>query len=223
MICVMSVPLPEFGRLLVAVGMGSNLAPAAATPFDLDPPEDPRARALEGALVLLRRSGHVLRAASPLYETEPEDPAAEHGAYLNACVLLDAPDSLEDLLAECEEIERKAGRTNKGLRSPRPLDLDLLAAWRAGADGHLRPLPPRETSRLTLPHPRLAGRAFVLVPLAGVMPDTPLELAGGAGEFTAWQLLRRLAKGARGVSPGPPSASFPYRGDGARGDWIEFS
>ena len=219
----MSIPLPERGRLLVAVGMGSNLPPVAATPFDLEPPADPRARALEGALVLLRRSGHIRRAASPLYETEPEDAAAEQDSYLNACVLLDVPDDLEALLLECEAIERQAGRTDKGARSPRPLDLDLLAAWQADEAGDLRPLAPRESSRLTLPHPRLAGRAFVLVPLAGVMPDAPLQLAGGAGELTAWQLLRRLARGARGVSPGPASASFPYRGHGARGDRIEFS
>jgi 2-amino-4-hydroxy-6-hydroxymethyldihydropteridine diphosphokinase len=218
----MDVSPPEHGRLLVAVGMGSNLAPVAVTPFDLEPPSDPRARALEGALVLLRQSGHVLRAASPLYETEPEDAAAGQDAYLNACVLLDAPDDLEGLLIACEAIERQAGRTNKGSGAPRPLDLDLLAAWRAGEAGELRPLPPRETPVLTVPHPRLAARAFVLVPLAGVMPDTPLLLAAGAGEFTAWQLLRKLARGARGVKPGPASASFPFRGYGSRGDQIEF-
>ena len=85
----MHVPAPAPGRLLVALGMGSNLAPVAQSPFDLDEPSDARARALEGALVLLRRAGHVLRAASPLYETTPQDVSADHGPYLNACVLLE--------------------------------------------------------------------------------------------------------------------------------------
>ena len=68
----MHVRAPADGRLLVAIGMGSNLPPVPESPFDLDEPQDSRARALEGALVLLRRAGHVLRAASPLYETQPQ-------------------------------------------------------------------------------------------------------------------------------------------------------
>jgi 2-amino-4-hydroxy-6-hydroxymethyldihydropteridine diphosphokinase len=212
---------PARGRLLVAVGMGSNQPPVARSPFDLDPPSDPRARALEGALVLLRQSGHQLKAASPLFETRPQDVDESHGPYVNACVLIETDDDLPRLLADCEAIEIEAGRTRKGDMSPRPLDLDLLAAWRAGDDGRLVPVPRVESERLTLPHPRLAQRPFVLMPLAGVMPDAPLVLGDGQPARTPWQLLRSLAKDARGVAPGPPSASFPYRGAGARGDQIE--
>ena len=219
----MHVPAPAPGRLLVALGMGSNLAPVAQSPFDLDEPSDARARALEGALVLLRRAGHVLRAASPLYETTPQDVSADHGPYLNACVLLEVADDLERLLADCEDIERQAGRASKGDDTPRPLDLDILAAWAAAVDGELRAVAPLTSEKLTVPHPRLHERAFVLMPLSGVMPDAPLRVPGESAEQTPWQLLRRLARGARGVAPGPASASFPFRGSGARGDQIEFS
>lgn len=219
----MHVPAPRLGRLLVAVGMGSNLPPVPESPFDLDQPEDERARALEGALVLLRRAGHVLRAASPLYETRPHDVPDEHGPYLNACVLLDVADDLDRLLADCEDIERRAGRTSKGDAAPRPLDLDLLAAWTSDDGERLRPVAPRATERLSVPHPRLHERAFVLMPLSGVMPDAPLALPGESTDLTPWQLLRRLARGARGVAPGPASASFPFRGEGARGDQLEIS
>lgn len=216
-------PAPSPGRLLVAIGLGSNLPPVAASPFDLAVPEDPRARALEGALLLLRQAGHGLVAASPLYETKPQDVDGAHAPYLNACALLDVADDLQRLLDDCEAIERRAGRSSKGDDAPRPLDLDLLAAWQGDDRGRLRPLAPMKTERLELPHPRLHERAFVLMPLSGVMADAPLRLAGASADLTPWQLLLRLARGARGVAPGPASASFPYRGAGARGDQIEFS
>ena len=219
----MHVPAPASGRLLVAIGMGSNLPPIPQSPFDLDEPQDPRARALEGALVLLRRAGHVLLAASPLYETVAHDVDESHGPYLNACGLFDVPADLDRLLADCEDIERRAGRSSKGDAAPRPLDLDLLAAWMADENGRLCPVTRIDTERLTIPHPRLHERAFVLMPLSGVMPDAPLSVPGESAPLTPWQLLRRLARGARGVAPGPPSASFPFRGAGARGDQIEFS
>jgi 2-amino-4-hydroxy-6-hydroxymethyldihydropteridine diphosphokinase len=208
----MSSPSPA-GPLIVAIGLGSNLAPVPRSPFDLDPPSDPRARALEGALVLLRQRGHVLRAASPLYETRPEgvDEAA-HAPFLNACVLVETQAEPVELLAHCEEIEREAGRRTKGDGAPRPLDLDLLAAWTEHGES-LKPLEPLQTERLVLPHPRLAERGFVLVPLVGVLADAPLQLAGQP-PATAWDLLRKAAKSAAsGVKPGPRSASFPFRAD----------
>ena len=204
---------PSPSRLLVAIGLGSNLPPVTRSPFDLDPPHDPRARALEGALVLLRGRGHVLRAASPLYETQPEGDATEsHGPFLNACVLVETESDPEELLEQCEEIEREAGRTSKGDGAPRPLDLDLLAAWTEEGET-LRPLPRIATERLTLPHPRLGERGFVLVPLVGVLADAPVPLEGQP-PATAWELLRRAARsGSAGLKPGPRSASFPLKAE----------
>jgi 2-amino-4-hydroxy-6-hydroxymethyldihydropteridine diphosphokinase len=216
----MDVSLPGPGRLLLALGLGSNEPPAARSPFDLDPPSDPRARALEGALVLLRAEGYVVRATSPLFLTAPHDvDPGEHGAFLNACVIADVPDELDRVLAACERIEREAGRTSKGDGAPRPLDIDLLAGWRARGGG-LEPVGAIETAALRLPHPRLAERAFALVPLAGVLADAPLEIAGE--RVTPWTLLRRLARdpGAR-VAPGPRSASFPFHGGHSSDDSSE--
>ena len=200
-------------RLLVAIGLGSNLPPVERSPFDLDPPSDPRARALEGALVLLRHRGCVLRAASPLYETRPEGADADaHAPFLNACVLVETDAEPAELLAHCEDIEREAGRTSKGDGAPRPLDLDLLAAWTEDGES-LTPLPRIESERLVLPHPRLGERGFVLVPLVGVLADAPLPLPG-MPPATAWELLRRLARGGTaGLKPGPRSASFPLKGE----------
>lgn len=207
----MTPPSPT--RLLVAIGLGSNLPPVTRSPFDLDPPHDPRARALEGALVLLRSRGHVLRAASPLYETRPEGENTEgHGPFLNACVLVETEVAPAELLDQCEEIEREAGRTSKGDGAPRPLDLDLLAAW-TEEEGTLRPVERIATERLTLPHPRLVERGFVLVPLVGVLADAPVPIEGQQ-PVTAWELLRRAAKVAGGgLKPGPRSASFPLKAE----------
>jgi 7,8-dihydro-6-hydroxymethylpterin-pyrophosphokinase len=132
-------------------------------------------------------------------------------------------DDLARLLDDSEAIERRAGRASKGDDAPRPLDLDLLAAWSGDDAGRLRPVAPIASERLTLPHPRLHERAFVLMPLTGVMADAPIRIAGEPSDQTPWQLLMRLARGARGVAPGPASASFPLRGAHARGDQIEFS
>jgi 2-amino-4-hydroxy-6-hydroxymethyldihydropteridine diphosphokinase len=65
------------------------------------------------------------------------------------------------LLRLCEEIERRLGRTSKGDRAPRTIDLDLLVY----GDRVLR------TEDLVLPHPRMAERRFVLAPLAEIDPD----------------------------------------------------
>jgi 2-amino-4-hydroxy-6-hydroxymethyldihydropteridine diphosphokinase len=200
-------------RILVAIGLGSNLPPAPRSPFDIEPPADPRARALEGALVLLRAAGCTLRAASPLYETLPEGvETSGHGPFLNACALVETELEPRELLEACERIEREAGRASKGDGAPRPLDLDLLAAWTED-DGAMTPLASIRTERLTLPHPRLPERAFVLTPLVGVIADAPLAV-GGAPSATAWDLLRKVARATSGgVKPGPSSASFPLRAD----------
>lgn len=202
---------PRSEPLLVAVALGSNLAPVRRTPFDLDPPADPRARSLEGALVLLRASGHSVVAASPLYETRPEgDGATGQPPFLNACVLLRTSATPQELLADCERIEREAGRSSKGDGAARPLDLDLVAGWRAAAEG-ATPLEPLATEGLVLPHPRMTSRSFVLVPLVGVAPEAPILLPGRPPR-TAWALLRELAKDPdASLRPGPPSASFPSR------------
>jgi len=120
-------------------------------------------RALD-ALAQLPQSRLV--AVSHFYRTPPWG-LREQPRFLNAAAELDtslAPHALLDALLE---IERAAGRVREGERwGPRTLDLDLLHV-----DGVVM-----HDARLTLPHPRIAERAFVLLPLAELAPG--LELAG---------------------------------------------
>ncbi len=102
---------------------------------------------------------------SPVYETEAHtlDPAETQPPYLNAVVRVETELPPEALLDACLQIERAAGREREAARrwAPRPLDLDLLVY-----EGCTR-----ETPRLTLPHPRLAARRFVLRPWADLAPN----------------------------------------------------
>ncbi len=97
---------------------------------------------------------------SPLYETEPVG-YADQPPYLNAVARLITTLAPPDLLRELLRIEAELGRVRTFANAPRTLDLDLLLV-----DDHVLDGPD-----LTLPHPRLHERAFVLVPLADLAPD----------------------------------------------------
>ncbi|MEO6872241.1 MAG: 2-amino-4-hydroxy-6-hydroxymethyldihydropteridine diphosphokinase [Chthoniobacterales bacterium] len=100
--------------------------------------------------------------ASSLYETEPVDCEMGAAKFLNAVVEIDFAGAAADLLRELQRIEQSLGRpaAHKRNRS-RTIDLDLLYL------GHESLAEPG----LTLPHPRLGSRAFVLQPLAEIRPD----------------------------------------------------
>lgn len=128
------------------VGLGANLG-------------DPRA-ALEAAfdaLAALPRSRLVARSAC--YRSRPID--ASGPDFLNAVAALDTELPAPDLLAALHAIEAAAGRERPYLNAPRTLDLDLLLYGHRCADA----------PTLTLPHPRLHLRAFVLAPLLELAPD----------------------------------------------------
>lgn len=96
---------------------------------------------------------------SPLYETPPIGPP--QGTFLNAVIRIKTSLSPISLLRLCQEIER-AGKRKRGVHwGPRTIDLDLL-----DFDGMVI-----DTAQLRLPHPGIADRLFVLVPLADVAPD----------------------------------------------------
>jgi 2-amino-4-hydroxy-6-hydroxymethyldihydropteridine diphosphokinase len=204
---------PPQGGLLVALGLGSNLAPPDAPPFSDSAAADPRVRALEGALALLSRAGLRLRAASRLHETEAAGTPGPQPPYLNACALFEAPSDLERLLRATRAVERVAGRSGKGDRAPRSLDLDVLAAWTADGAGGLSPLPPCLRPGLAVPHPRLAQRAFVLVPLADIAEALAIQEQSGEPPRTVGQLLAGLPGCERSppaMRPGPASPRFPW-------------
>jgi 2-amino-4-hydroxy-6-hydroxymethyldihydropteridine diphosphokinase len=125
---------------------------------------------LRAALTGLDASAPVqVRACSPVYETEPHttDPDEEQPAFLNAVVEAEVGCASERLLRIAQRIEREEGRAADRSRwAPRPLDIDLLVV----GDRTCR------TDDLTLPHPRLAERRFVLRPWADLAPNFAVPL-----------------------------------------------
>ncbi|MCZ8284372.1 MAG: 2-amino-4-hydroxy-6-hydroxymethyldihydropteridine diphosphokinase [Bacteroidia bacterium] len=105
-----------------------------------------------------------VRQSSSLYKTAPrdtdarEESAAPGNDYLNAVVELETGLTAFDLLSHLQQIEQDAGRERPYRNAPRTLDLDLLLYGSARI----------ESERLTVPHPRMTQRAFVLVPLAEI-------------------------------------------------------
>jgi len=148
---------------LACVALGGNLG-------------DPQRRVLEAmdALDALPET-RVLR-RSRLYRTPPWG-VLEQPDFVNAVVTLDTALAPHALLDALQAIENAAGRVRAERNGPRTLDLDLLHM--DGIQWH--------DDRLTLPHPRIAERAFVLLPLADVAPT--LELSPG---HTVADLLARV-------------------------------
>jgi 2-amino-4-hydroxy-6-hydroxymethyldihydropteridine diphosphokinase len=116
-------------------------------------------RHLAAAVELLRRRGVRVLKRSLLYRTEPVGLAAQPW-YINQAIAAAAPFSPREMLRLVQAIEAELGR-RPGIRNgPRPIDIDILLAGRTVV----------KTSRLKIPHPRLAERNFVLVPLAEISP-----------------------------------------------------
>ncbi|NUR22634.1 2-amino-4-hydroxy-6-hydroxymethyldihydropteridine diphosphokinase [Frateuria sp.] len=116
-----------------------------------------------------------LLAHSRIYRTPPWGLQAQP-PFLNAVAELDTGLAPHELLDALLDIERSAGRVRDGERwGPRTLDLDLLHM-----DGVVL-----HDERLTLPHPRIAGRAFVLLPLAELAADLELPGQGRVGALLA--------------------------------------
>ena len=140
------------------VGIGSNL-------------DDPRAQVL-GAFEELDTLPHtrVVRKSS-LYRTAPIGHERQPD-FINAVAQLETGLPAERLLAELQAIEKRHGRERSFANAPRTLDLDLLLFGDAKLD-----LP-----QLTVPHPRMHQRAFVLKPLLEIAPQLPFSLEACAGQ-----------------------------------------
>lgn len=116
--------------------------------------------------------------ASSLYRTAPvvSGPAGPDAGpdYINAVVALDTALPALDLLDQLQALEQAAGRERSYRDAPRTLDLDLLLYGQSCI----------ESPRLTVPHPRMGQRAFVLVPLAEIAPGlvTLAQLRAVAGQ-----------------------------------------
>lgn len=123
-----------------------------------------RAQALREALRRLAQlPGTRLSRASSFYETAPWG-KTDQPPFLNGAACLSTRLAPEALLAACQEIERALGRVRHEHWGARTLDIDLVYGVRGGQAVRVA------TPRLTLPHPYLLERAFVLVPLAEIAP-----------------------------------------------------
>ncbi len=128
------------------IALGANLGDAQA--------------AVLGALDALGRLPETrLMARSRLYRTAPHEAAGPD--FINAVACIETGLSAPQLLDALQVLENEAGRQRPYVNAPRTLDLDILLYGDARID----------SPRLTVPHPRMQGRAFVLHPLADVAPQ----------------------------------------------------
>lgn len=176
------------GAETVYIGLGANLA-------------DPRAQVERAVQALARLPSSRLVQVSRLYRTAPVGPA-DQPDYINAAARLNTRLAPQALLGALQGIERDHGRVRDGTRwGPRTLDLDILVF------GSRRVSEPG----LTLPHPEVHRRAFVLVPLAEVAP-ADLDIPG-QGRLAA--LLAAVPKaGVEVLAPSPFQAAADPPGDG---------
>ena len=144
---------------------------------------------LRAAVAALDEHGVEVEATSSLYETEPVGEILDQPDFLNAAVRIRTELEPEALLDLCKAIEVEQGRMLGGQRhGPRPLDLDLLLL----GDVELA------SDRLTLPHPQVTSRRFVLEPLLELDPQLALPdgttLAGTLAELGPGQRVEKLGR-----------------------------
>lgn len=132
-------------RTRAFLGLGSNLGD--------------RVRYLRDAVATLSDVGLV--AVSPVYETDPVGGPPGQDPYLNLVVELHTDRTPRDLLGVCRRLETAAGRVRDERWGPRTLDVDVL--WVDGVT--------LDDPDLTVPHPRLWERRFVVAPLHDLAPD----------------------------------------------------
>ncbi len=132
--------------MIYYLSLGSNLGP--------------RRRHLARARRLLGERGAPVVAASSVYETEPVD-RTDQPWFLNQVVRVESDLRPVELLEAAKAIEAVLKRVPAGDKGPRTIDIDILLAGDLVLDA----------PGLTVPHPRLHRRNFVLVPLAEIAPD----------------------------------------------------
>lgn len=152
-----------------ALGLGSNLGD--------------RASHIAAAIAALAEAGSLVGVSS-LYETAPVG-GPKQGPFLNAVVVIDTELTALQLLERCLEVERGRGRERRQRWGPRTLDVDILLYGDQTV----------AEENLTIPHPRMTERRFVLQPLLEAWPNATLPDGTPLSQFTAGvadQKVRRL-------------------------------
>jgi len=149
------------------LGLGSNMGD--------------RQKELEFALEQLQKHPHIqLIQVATFLETDPEG-YPEQDKFLNTAAAVETTLTPRQLLAALQQIEQDAGRVRTIRWGPRTLDIDILIY-----DNLISGDPD-----LTIPHPRMRERAFVLLPMLEIAPDLPVPPDGQ----TIKQLLNQLEQG----------------------------
>jgi 2-amino-4-hydroxy-6-hydroxymethyldihydropteridine diphosphokinase len=152
------------------IALGSNLG-------------DPQAKVRGGFVELNHLPATQLLASSSLYASAPMG-YADQADFINAVAKIETTLGPRELLEALLAIERRHGRQREILNGPRTLDLDLLLY------GTLQ----LEEAALTLPHPRMHERAFVLMPLVEIEPECVIPGRGRAADWLAKCTSQVIAK-----------------------------
>ncbi|MEL6138764.1 MAG: 2-amino-4-hydroxy-6-hydroxymethyldihydropteridine diphosphokinase [Cyanobacteria bacterium J06628_6] len=154
-----------------AIALGSNLGDSAALIAEALARLGAVSEAVPSAVAPIE-----ITARSPLYQTAPVGPPQPE--FLNGCALLTTTLSPRQLLHQLLAIEMQMGRVRQRRWGPRLIDIDLILYGDQVVD----------TPELTLPHPRMHERAFVLVPLSDIAADWVHPILG----LTASELVTRV-------------------------------
>jgi 2-amino-4-hydroxy-6-hydroxymethyldihydropteridine diphosphokinase len=133
-------------KKIAYLSLGSNLGDRAAN--------------LREAIERLHSLG-LVHAVSSFYETEPVEVTSQQPWFLNCVVAMETELTPEQLLSGVLALEQRMGRLRRELKGPRKIDIDIVLFGSAVVS----------TTELTIPHPAMERRRFVLVPLAEIAPD----------------------------------------------------
>ncbi len=178
----------EMNAAKMSAGSGTSTKPSLAY-LSLGSNVGDRAAQLRSALARLETSGRVA-AVSSFYETEPME-FTQQPWFLNCAVALETTQTPQQLMTSILHIEQAMGRQRLQKKGPRSIDIDILLFDDAVVN----------SSELTVPHPALHRRRFVLEPLAEIAPNalhpvlnkTIRELLDALPEGQAVRKLRKPA------------------------------